>query len=298
MTSYTHLNRKTREAVIMPREQRLAYARRSRWVPYERAIEIESIIDDLLQMPVDERVSNLLIFGSADSGKTELSKHYFRKHLPKDRSDGEGIEAPVIWVEAPSIPDEKEFYEEILTALRCPFKLTDGRLMKRAQVNTMIEQLGIRLIIVDEFHNVLAGGGKTQAAFLAALKRMSNVMGIKFAMFGTQKALRVIESDEQLSSRFEIEPLPKWRRDAHFQRLLVNFERQLPLKEPSKLHQPELAEWLFDQSEGMIGELSRTLRKATVHAISHGREQIDIDTLKSLKRLSPSARRKHARDGY
>ena len=91
---------------------------------------------------------------------------------------------------------------------------------------------------------------------------------------------------------FEPATLPRWQFDKEFLRLLVSFERMLPLKNPSNLQETGLATKLFSLSEGYIGELSRLLTAASAQAILCGAERIDLKILSAIKWISPSDRKR------
>ncbi|MFW8062877.1 hypothetical protein ACOIEN_29970, partial [Klebsiella pneumoniae] len=69
--------------------------------------------------------------------------------------------------------------------------------------------------------------------------------------------------------------LPTWALDKEFQALLASFERVLPLRKPSRLHQPELALTLHSICGGNIGNLHRLLIACARDAIQNGTECID-----------------------
>ena len=75
-------------------------------------------------------------------------------------------------------------------------------------------------------------------------------------------------------------------------RLLMSFERMLPLQQPSDLHNISLATRLYSMSEGYIGELSRLLTQAAVAAIQQQAECINEQTLNSINWISPSQRKR------
>ena len=85
--------------------------------------------------------------------------------------------------------------------------------------------------------------------------------------------------------------MPLWKNDDDFLRLLVSFERLLPLKKPSDLITPQIANKLFLLSEGYLGEVSQILVEAAVLAIEKGTEKIDLTILNELKWEAPSRRR-------
>jgi hypothetical protein len=105
---------------------------------------------------------------------------------------------------------------------------------------------------------------------------------------GTREAVRVLHTDPQHASRFDVASLPLWELNQDFQKLLVSFEKVLPLKEPSRLHQPELAAALHAISGGNLGDLHRLLVECATEAITTGAERIDKKIIESKAWLRPS----------
>ena len=91
---------------------------------------------------------------------------------------------------------------------------------------------------------------------------------------------------------FEPAVLPRWELNKDFMRLLMSFERMLPLSQPSDLHEISLATKLYAMSEGYIGELSRLLTQAAVAAIQQQTECINETILNSINWISPSQRKR------
>ncbi|MBX7224086.1 MAG: hypothetical protein K1Y36_29490, partial [Blastocatellia bacterium] len=54
------------------------------------------------------------------------------------------------------------------------------------------------------------------------------------------------------------------------------FERSLPLKQPSHLTELPLAARILDQSNGTIGGIANLLRQAAIQAIAAGSEKITL----------------------
>ena len=76
-----------------------------------------------------------------------------------------------------------------------------------------------------------------------------------------------------------------------FLQLLASFECMLPLKHRSNLTEPTLALKVLSMSEGLIGEVSAVLTKATVKAITSGKERIDLRVLEEIEFIPPSERK-------
>ena len=93
-------------------------------------------------------------------------------------------------------------------------------------------------------------------------------------MPGTLDALRVVQTEPQVASRFDPVAIPRWQWSKKFLMLLASFERVLPLRQPSHLISEPLARKLLSWSEGTIGEIYRLLNRASEIAIRKGAEHI------------------------
>ena len=94
-----------------------------------------------------------------------------------------------------------------------------------------------------------------------------------------------------MSNRFKRATLPRWKNDDDLIRLLMTFERMIPLRNPSHLDDPALADRIYAMSEGSIGEISDLLVEAAVFAVTSGKEAIDRKVLESINWVAPSKRR-------
>ena len=69
-----------------------------------------------------------------------------------------------------------------------------------------------------------------------------------------------------------------------YQRLLLTFERLLPLKRPSNLADEKIADKLLIMSRGSLGELAKILQEAAIQAIHSKEERITLSLLGKLER--------------
>ena len=141
---------------------------------------------------------------------------------------------------------------------------------KQVQVLRILKGVGLRMLIIDEVHNVLTGPVTKQRQFLNVLKYLGNDLQITLVGLGTQEALRALQADPQLANRFEPAALPPWQLNQEFQMLLASFERSLPLRKPSRLADEQMARQLLMLSEGSLVELSVLLTSAAVYAVESG----------------------------
>jgi Bacterial TniB protein len=288
----SHLNATTLPLLELSDEERIAKIRSPRWIGYSRSKEILDKLEDLLSRPKSHRMDNLLIVGDTNNGKTALINRFCARYPVQENPQGDHTIAPVLLIQAPPVPDEGRFYNAILDSIFAPYKPNDRVDKKQMQTLKILKTIDLRMLIIDEIHHILAGNLNKQRAFLNVIKFMGNELQIPIVGVGTNEAYRAIQTDAQLSNRFEPATLPRWQLDKEFLRLLVSFERMLPLKNPSNLQETGLAAKLFSLSEGYIGELSRLLTAASVQAILSGAERIDLKILSSVKWISPSDRKR------
>jgi hypothetical protein len=292
MSCYKHLSEQAIAQLQLDNSARIEKIRSDRWIGYPKAKSVLTKLDDLMSYPRIERMPHMLIVGDTNNGKTMLTKRFLKKYPAKDNPEGEGVFAPVLLVQAPPIPDEGRFYNAILELLFAPYRPSERVDKKQFQVIKLLRYIDTKILVIDEIHHILAGNLNRQRAFLNVLKYLGNELQISIVGVGTKDAFRALQSDPQLSNRFEPVLLPRWEFNQDFLRLLVSFERMLPLKKASNLHAKSLAMRLFSMSEGYIGELSRLLNDAAVYAVKNQIEQITPSILDKIEWVSPSQRKR------
>jgi hypothetical protein len=240
---------------------------------------------------------NLLLFGPTNNGKTMIVEKFRRTHQGTAAYTTESGTAhvPVLRVQMPAGPDEPRFFGAILDALSFPHMLSDRGVSKRqeAAVRMMLETR-VALLIIDEVHNLLSGSRLQQRRLLNLLRWLGNELQIPLIAVGTAEALHAIQSDDQLTNRFEPMPLPKWKGGKEYEQLLRTLEAVLPLRRPSQLSDPPLAGKILSASEGILGEVISIVTRAAARAVSSGAETITTKTLDEVGFVSPSHRRRVA----
>ena len=137
----------------------------------------------------------------------------FRRAYPSiDAADNESRVArvPVLSVQMASGPDESRFFAAILDQLGMPYD-NRARLVALQDVAVRTMRLtGVRMLVIDELHNLLSGSRSRQRQLLNLLRWLGNELHIPLVGVGTGEALQAINSDDQLVSRFEPFMLPLW----------------------------------------------------------------------------------------
>src|SRR5712675_757970 len=121
------------------------------------------------------------------------------------------IVGSVMHGQMPPAPDERRFFSAILEALGAPDRLNDRLSTKQDTAVRMMRATGVRMLVIDEVHNLLSGTRDQQRRVLNLLRWLGNELQIPLVAVGTVEALHAVQSDDQLANRFEPIGLPPWR---------------------------------------------------------------------------------------
>lgn len=288
-----HLSDNTRLFVeTASTEERIEATRKFKWIGYTNATQILKKMEDCLNYPKSMRMPNLLVVGDSNNGKTALLTRFDQSHLAYIDEKTDKLVNPVLMIQAPPEPDEKRFYNAILEKLFAPTRTSEKIDSRQFRVMSMLKQLEVRMIVVDEIHHVLAGSPSKQRLFLNVIKHLSNELHIPLVCAGTKLAFNAIQSDSQLANRFEPRVLPRWSNNNEFKRLLLSFSTILPLKKESSLIENSISNKILAQSDGLIGEISKILELSTILAIESGTERITNSIIENIDYIPPTQRKK------
>jgi hypothetical protein len=293
---YPHLHDSVRVLVSESDESRIRRIRADRWVGYARADAALSAFEELLTFPKRTRMPNLLLCGPTNNGKSMLLEKFRRAHPPVLAGvTSEGVASvPVLKIQMPPGPDERRFFGAILDTLALPHGASESVSRRQDSALRLMQSTGVSLLIIDEAHNLLAGAQVQQRRLLNLLRWLGNELQIPIIAAGTAESLHAIQSDDQLANRFEPIALPRWSYSEEFRELLRTLEALLPLRRPSNLAKPALAQKVLAVAEGILGEVVTILTRAAVRAVTTGTEAITIEMIEGCGFRSPSERRRVA----
>lgn len=285
-----HLHPGVRSIARLPAQERLRQVRADRWIGYPRATAALEQLETLYGWPARQRMPNLLLIGPTNNGKSMIVEKFRRTHPPVSHPDREEI--PVLVVQMPSEPSAGRFYTVLLAELGAPSRRAYRVADLEQLALRLLRATGVRMLVIDELHNILGGGGDRRREFLNLLRFLGNQLRIPLVGVGIRDAYLAIRSDDQLENRFTPFVLPRWEVDTDACSLLASFAAAFPLRRPSPIATPEMARYLLTRSEGTIGELAHLLTDAAVAAIESGEEAINQRTLLLAPYTGPSERRR------
>jgi hypothetical protein len=288
-----HLMPWAKEIALLADDEMIQRIRTDRWVGYTKATEAVAKLEALLSHPKRQRMPNLLLIGPTNNGKSMIIEKFRRTHLSEKGNHYQPEEMPIVVVQMPSDPKIPRFYSMLLYAMNV-------RLISRARISDLetkvlqaLERLKVKLLIIDEVHNLLAGNAVAQREFLNLIRFLGNQLKIPIVCVGTKDAYYAVRSDSQLENRFEPFTLPMWQDDEELASLLTSITSAFPLRKASILTNPDLMRFILDKSEGTIGEMMTLLSKAAaVLAIESSEEMINKKILAKIDYQSPTERQR------
>lgn len=282
-------------------DSRLKRLKKPFWIGYDRAVEIRTRIEDLLETPYSDRVTSCAVIAPSYNGKTSILRNVQRRHnlLPADyqqSSSRPNIKIPVFFMQAPPVPDEDRLLDAILRLLCIQGSPREPTEHKIARIQAVFVGLGVKLLAIDEFGFYQAGSHDRQKKALNGLKYLGNYLQIPMVVAAVEEGLNVLSANAEIANRFPAEHLLRWKaNDEATLSLLASFETKLGLRKPSNLGTEAMAKLIIANTGGILGHMHDLLRALATKALRSGAEQIleaDLkpDGLKEIRWVIPSLR--------
>ena len=148
---------------------RIALIQSDIWIGFPRAEQVLDRLQGMIEAPRQTRMPGLLVHGASGIGKTMIARNLSRKYAPEYDPASGITRTPLLLLQAPPAPDERRFYLHILAAVGAPATALSARAQNVAslevRVIALLRDLGLRIIMIDEVHNLLAGTHRDSADF-------------------------------------------------------------------------------------------------------------------------------------
>jgi hypothetical protein len=278
-------------ATMSPPARALALTR-PRWIPYPQGVKAIETLGRLIDAPRSHRPHCLLIHGDSNMGKTVIGDR-FANERNRGRRDTTGeLCHQVIRVECPPWADFGALIGFILRKMSVPLPTTCRLARRIEQLVMAIPAVGVKMLIVDDIHNILSGRHDQRSIFLNGLKYLSNELQLPIVLIGDITALRTIQTDQQLGNRFEPYHLPRWRADEEYALFLAQCWTAMEIGDAGAFRSKRFVTRFHMMSEGLTGESWKLICRAAEHALVTGREIVDDGILDAVTWVRPSERRK------
>lgn len=278
---YPHLAAAVAKVADRDNDSRIDYIRRDRFVFYERAEQVLMELETLYRSEDAVRPQGRLIVGRSLMGKSSILDEFLRNHPATDNLEGDAAVVPVLVVQYPESAKEG-IYSEILSKLNVKLPTNAKGQEMRITAVRLLRAVGLKLLLIDELHNVLEGSANSQRRGLNSIKYLMNELRRPVVCAGTIEVLNAIKSDPQMYSRFKRMPLTRFEDDEKFLELLAGFEVLIPLRKASFLHEPKLSTRIYRATMGIVGEVADLLNTAAIYAIENDLECITEEVIDAV----------------
>lgn len=289
-----HLHSEAKNLLNQDQRKQVLWLKTRKWFPYTTGNRALDIIDGMLNHPPTHRMPSMLLIGQTNNGKTMILEEALNRHPPRSIPADEADQVPIIFLTMPPGPELRRFYTLILTKIGAVHRPSDSTSRLESQVLALLKAVGTRIIIIDELHNIADGKYHLQRQFLNMLRFLSNELRISFICAGTKKAIRTIQSDDQLANRFQPMILPEWKDGQDYRKFLYFLESTLPLPEPSLLYKSDIAPTILTIAERTVGEMISFVNEATFVALAAGATMLTREHFDEAAYVPPSKRRAEA----
>lgn len=279
---HPHLAPQAARLLASSDDHRISAMRTERWIGFSRARHALEHLQSLCDHPPSTRPPGLAIYAHSGMGKTMLVEK-FRRANPPTVSTFAGTEAvPVLSISLCSKPSERRIYAQLLTSAGVSIRHAGTLVELEVRTLALLKQLKVRVIVIDEVHNLLAGSAREQRVILQLFRRLSNELKVSLVCLGIADAREAIAGDTQLARRLDQLALPRWKADEEFQSLVVAILRSLPLRQPSALSAHSLRT-LARVTDGITAKVFIMFNELAIEAVRSGKEQITDDDVETWK---------------
>ena len=252
------------------------------WIGFPRAEQVLDRLQNLIEAPRQTRMPGLLVHGASGIGKTMIARNLSRRYAPEYDPMAGVTHTPLLLLQAPPAPDERRYYLHILAAVGAPATAIAVRSQNVAslevRVIALLRDLGLRIIMIDEVHNLLAGTHREQRRFLNVLRYLSNELEVSLVCFGVSEAVDAIRGDVQLARRLDEYHLPNWRDDSEFSNMIQTLIAAMPLEKKSNLKVKSLRQ-ILALTGGITSRVFSLVKDLAIDAIRSSEECITDDAV-------------------
>jgi hypothetical protein len=283
--SLDHILPTRRQAISWSDDKRVGLIYADCWINYPEVKAIRGTVHAVYGMPAKIQAQCVMISGDPGMGKTSLFSR-IESDLETLRKRSEEPRGYISFTVPPD-PTLSGFEESIEKALGVSIGRIRGGILP-ASLTRAVEMRRIRMVLIDEVHNLLNANRVDQRKNLSFFRALSSPpLSLCITAFGTEDAHHAISSDSQLARRFQRYHLPLWSENENFRSFLAAYESYLPLKKPSELWGAGKVKYLLKETAGNTDAIVKRITRGAVWAILDGKESIDLKCLEKTEGIPP-----------
>jgi hypothetical protein len=260
------------------------------WVSYQVGEDAIADLQSLFERSGGLRPECRFIVGPSNSGKSRILDAFVERSGAVNVRDANGATIPILYIQAPENPSIGGFFDQVIKGIDAPAISGSSAMLRKNTALRLCKKVGLRMLLIDEIQHLASGTSAHRNQCLNAIKAMSTELQIPIVAAGTEEAIDVIISLNQVENRFKPWMLEPWKAGHEFTKLMIYYEMLLPLRKASHLEDRNMCDLILRQSEGIFGEIYFLLRNAAEKAIQTGMERINQALLEELNYQGPRAR--------
>jgi len=235
----------------------------------------------MLKGYTQDEAPGMLLKGQSGAGKSSIIE-WFLKRNPMYEEDKKFVQ-PVVRASVPPKPDVSSLGQEILNGLGDPYSDSSTKESRRRRIYTLMKNLGVKLLILDEVQHFVDHGGASALEVTNWFKMLVSETQIPVVLVGLPRSEDLLTRNEQMARRFPmrcyLEPFHHRSDYAfhEFRGVLSALQKRITVP-CIPLHHPDVADRLLMATHGLMGHIISLLDAAVDTANYQGCE-IDLSIL-------------------
>jgi Cdc6-like AAA superfamily ATPase len=178
MADFEHLSEEGAQLAACGDAERLRSIREDCWIDYPAATTVLATLNEFLSRPRTTRMPSVAIYGDSGMGKTMLMQRFLAEHRSTFNRATGTERTPVLSLQMVNRPNEKRFYSQLMDVIGAPPNPRTSVADLEIVVLRMLRQLDLKMLLIDETHNILASTYNDQRAMLNLLRFISNELRV------------------------------------------------------------------------------------------------------------------------
>ncbi len=285
MSDADHVHENVRHRLEHSAEDRIDYIMADQWVPYGQA---EAGLDLLRRtVSIRDQLSprGVILLAESQMGKSAIIEQFRLENPASDNPSGDHVQVPVLVLQFPDSGGEG-VYGEICRVLNVQLPSRPTPLELRSEALGVMDDLGVRALVIDELANVLTGKAPAKQRNLNQIKFIMNERRRPVVLGATKEAYEFIKADPQIRFRFKKHTLHRLR-GSELSLFVKGWIYIQPLRKPSDITEDFLRE-VGERTGGHVGTIVLLLRALAQKAIETGLECINLELLKLVEFVDDS----------
>jgi hypothetical protein len=257
------------------------------FIPHDPVAKILQAVDATVAYCAETgEPQGMMVIAETGSGKSTLCAQIHHRYATKLQPLDVTLR-PVVIMQVPKPATPVKLARALLRAIGDPLWDSKQGGDPRDRAIVLLKECKTRIILVDNFHDVPERRDRKGARTITNWYRdLVDDAQVVMVLLGIRVALKALEGNEQMERRFtqikymDYFDLATADQIVSWKKLLVRYDRELPLAERSNFDVGNTAGRLFVATNGVFDYLMKLLRRAMSIAVARGSEKIEMADLK------------------